>query len=401
VAAGPFIATPLEIPVPVAIDPPPAPAAIEPPPSPAVTVAVEPPSAPAPAVTSSVLPAPAVTSPVPSAPAVTSAAAAPPPVLKRRRGGLAERMVRAAQAARSAAMETQSATPLPSVPATPASPAAPPVPPAALPVPAAATTPAPAPNRATPARPAPTEELQRRLLDAGLSRTRAHELIGAALEITEDDELLTHAVRHELISALPAPTPLPSGGGVIAVVGAGGSGKTRCVTALAVACARAGSRPVSVARLGTPARATELAELVAGENISVIPAMRTRATVRAVSSAGERGLVILDTPAASPGGPSAVEVLGDALAQFELDAIYLAVPATITARAAARLTEGFAPLGLDGLIATHVDEADQLGVVAELSMQTELPISHTHAGVDVTTALKPMDPDRLAEVLFP
>jgi flagellar biosynthesis GTPase FlhF len=340
--AGPFVATPLEIPVPVAID-----------------------------------------TPAPAAPAAPLAPA--PAVLKRRRrGGLAERVVRAAQAARVAAAQVQAPAPVG----------------VAQPAPVTAP-PAPAARPSAPARRAPTEELQRRLLDAGLTRTRAHELIAAALEITEDDELLIHALRHELTGALPAPPPLPSGGGVIAVVGPGGSGKTRCVAALAVACARAGSRPVSVARLGSPARGTELAELVRGENVSVIPAMRTHATVRAVSSARERGLVILDTPAASPGEPSSVDVLGDALAQFRLDGVYLAVPATFTARAAARMTKGFAPLGLRGLLATHVDEADQLGVVAELSMQTGLPLSHAHAGIDVTTSLAPMDPDQIAEVLLP
>ena len=313
-------------------------------------------------------------------------------MLKRRRGGLAERVVRAAQAARTVAAQIQPPAPVavaqPTVAAEPTVAARPPVV-------------APSPRASAPARPAPTEELQRRLLDAGLSRVRAHELIAAALKITEDDELLAHAVHHELIAGLPTPSPLPAGGGVIAVVGPGGSGKTRCVAALAIACARSGSRPISVACLGTPVRAGELADLLRGENISVIPSMRTHATVRAVSSARERGLVILDTPAASPGEPSSVEVLGEALARFELDGVYLTVPATFTARAAARLTEGFAPLGLEGLVATHVDEADQLGVVAELSMQTGLPISHTHAGVDVATSLTAMDPEQLAEVVLP
>ena len=67
--------------------------------------------------------------------------------------------------------------------------------------------------------------------------------------------------------------------------------------------------------------------------------------------------------------------LAPTLAQFELDGVYLTVPATFTARAAARLTEGFAPLRLQVLVATHVDEADQLGVVAELyDVQTGLPL---------------------------
>jgi flagellar biosynthesis GTPase FlhF len=265
-----------------------------------------------------------------------------------------------------------------------------------VPEPVAHTTPPPAPPR-----PSATDALQRRLLGAGLSRTRANELIGLALEVTDDDEDLTDAVCEEIVAALPRDTALPLAGGAIAIVGSGGSGKTRCVAALAVALARRSARPVSVARLGTAERATELAELVRGETVDVIPAMRTRATVRAVSSARERGLVIIDTPSAGPADRSAIEVLSETLAPFQLDGIYLTVPATFTARAAGKLTEGFAPLGLRGIIATHVDEADQLGVVAELSMQTGLPVSHTHTGVEVTTAITTMDPDELTEVMLP
>ena len=187
--------------------------------------------------------------------------------------------------------------------------------------------------------------------------------------------------------------------GAIAVVGAGGSGKTRCVAALATAHARAGGL-VSVASLGAPGREDELGELLRGEAVNIIPAMRTKATARAVTSARERGLVIIDTAAVTPGDGSTIDVIAEALRSFGLDATYLAVPATVSAPAGAKLIDGFSAFDLTGLVATHVDETDQLGVIAELSMLTGIPLSYTHTGLDLQNAIATADPEQIAAQLL-
>jgi flagellar biosynthesis GTPase FlhF len=193
--------------------------------------------------------------------------------------------------------------------------------------------------------------------------------------------------------------PLPVAGGAIAVVGSGGSGKTRAVAAIAVAAARAG-HTVTVARLGSHERQHELAELLAGEPVEVLPAMRTRATARAVASARDTGLVIVDTTSASPSDRSALEVLSETLAQFALNGVLLAVPTTFNARAAERLADGFDALAPTGMVATHADECADLGAVAELAIRRRLPLGHVHAGLDVTTAVQTLDPARLAGQLL-
>jgi flagellar biosynthesis GTPase FlhF len=183
------------------------------------------------------------------------------------------------------------------------------------------------------------------------------------------------------------------------VVGSGGSGKTRAVAALAAAQASAGTL-VSVASLGTPGREDELGALLHGEAVNIIPAMRTKATARAVSSARARGLVIIDTAAATPRDDATIDVMAETLHSFALDGIYLAVPATMSSSAAVRLVDSFSAFDLTGMVATHVDETDELGQIAELAMQTGIPLTYTLTGSALQEAVESADPEVIAAKLL-
>jgi flagellar biosynthesis protein FlhF len=210
---------------------------------------------------------------------------------------------------------------------------------------------------------------------------------------------LVDDVRGLIAASLPNPIALPQEHGAVALVGAGGSGKTRSVAALAAAQARAGTL-VSVASLGTPGREDELGALLHGEAVNIIPAMRTRATARAVSSARERGLVIIDTAAAAPRDDSTIDVMAEALHSFGLDGIYLTVPATLSSGAAVRLVDSFSAFDLTGMVATHVDETDELGQIVELAMQTGIPLAYTLNGFALQEAVAFADPDHIAAELL-
>jgi flagellar biosynthesis GTPase FlhF len=241
-------------------------------------------------------------------------------------------------------------------------------------------------------------ELMRRLTDRGFGTDFATALVAEAMHLVGPGNDATAALQSRIHASLPQPASLPLAGGAIALVGPGGSGKTRAVAAMATVCARAG-HTVTVARLGTPERSNELAELLRGENVQVIPAMRTRATAAAVDSARARGLVIVDTTSVSAGDRTATEVLAETLAPFALDAVLLAVPATFTARVADRVVQGFDAVRLNGLIATHVDEADGVGAIAQVAIGRRLALGHTHTGLDLATAVATVDPGRLAGAL--
>ena len=280
--------------------PAPQPTTPEPAPPAALAQPVPAPPAPAPAP-------PAISAPAPGTPAAPGPLPAPYGYGVRRRGGLlpaAERMLRAALDATTAANERRELEYQARLVA-------------ALQHPAAFPTGPPAPAAAQPLAPVAggdedahlrqrahrrDAELERRLVARGLSPSRAAVLVGAAISQRgpfSNGSALADDVRATIATSLPAPNLLPLHRGAVAIIGAGGSGKTRCVAALAVAHARAGA-VVSVASFGTPGREDELGELLHGEAVNVIPAMRTRATARAVTSARERGLVIIDTAAVTP-----------------------------------------------------------------------------------------------------
>jgi len=107
-----------------------------------------------------------------------------------------------------------------------------------------------------------------------------------------------------------------------------------------------------------------------------------------------------DTAAVTPGDGSTIDVIAEALHSFNLDGTYLAVPATLSSAAGAKLVDGFSAFDLTGLVATHVDETDQLGVIVELSMLTGIPLSYTHTGLDLQNAVVPADPEQIAAELL-
>ncbi len=393
-------------PEPVIVEPDPEPVAAQPEPEPEPAIVEPAPSPP---------PAPATPPPAPSAPPREDSG---PTYGTRRRGGLlpaAERMLRAALDATQAANERRERDYQARLARTA---------PAAPPYPGAATPPPTAPAPAAPAAPAGLDPelarqeaerarerqeqhrreaaLERELITSGLTPARAAALVGAAISRRGPFSAggsLTEEVRAMVAASLPAPVGLPQDQGAVAIVGSGGSGKTRAVAALAAAQARAGTL-VSVASLGTPGREDELGALLHGEAVNIIPAMRTKATARAVSSARARGLVIIDTAAATPRDDATIDVMAETLHSFGLDGIYLAVPATMSSSAAIRLVDSFSAFDLTGMVATHVDETDELGQIAELAMQTGIPLTYTLTGFALQEAVDSADPEVIAAKLL-
>ena len=111
--------------------------------------------------------------------------------------------------------------------------------------------------------------------------------------------------------------------------------------------------------------------------------------------------MVIDTAAATPRDPGSVESLAHELRSLALDAVYIAVPATFSVHAARKLLDGFAALGADGIVVTHADEADQLGIAAELSQISGMPVAYIHDGLDLDGALSAADPSSLAARLLP
>ena len=212
---------------------------------------------------------------------------------------------------------------------------------------------------------------------------------------------LRDAVRATLAAIIPAPAPLPASGAAVAFVGAGGAGKTRCAAALASAYAKGSTLASSVVSLGSDDWGGDLKELLKGQNVWVMGAATGAEAAPAVQHGRDGGLVVVDTTAATPRDPASVETLAAELRSLNLDAVYIAVPATFSVHAARKLLDGFAALGADGIAVTHADEADQLGIAAELSQISGMPVAYIHDGLELDGALSAADPSSLAARLLP
>ncbi len=237
----------------------------------------------------------------------------------------------------------------------------------------------------------------------GISETWAEQLIVAAAAHRSPLFMgtLRDAVRATLAAIIQAPAPLPPNGAAVAFVGAGGAGKTRCAAALASAYAKRSTLASSVVSMGSDDWGGDLKELLKGQNVWVMGAANGTEAAPAVEHGRDGGLVVLDTAGATPRDPASVEKLGAELRSLSLDAVYIAVPATFSVHAARKLLDGFAALGADGIAVTHADEADQLGIAAELSQISGMPVAYIHDGLELDSALSAADPSALAARLLP
>lgn len=197
---------------------------------------------------------------------------------------------------------------------------------------------------------------------------------------------------------VPAPT-LPATGAAVAFIGAGGSGKTRCTAALASAYRRGSTLEVTVLTLDNPDGARELRRLLHADHVPVFARSGERAR-RVIAGAREGGLVIVDTAATTPTDPAAVRALGAKLHPLGLDAVYVALPATLGAQAARRALASFGALAPAAVAITHADETDQLAVIVEIATAHRIPLAYFHAGTDHRNALRAIDPPTIVQRLL-
>ena len=197
---------------------------------------------------------------------------------------------------------------------------------------------------------------------------------------------------------LPAPA-LPAAGAAIAFVGAGGSGKTRCTAALASAYRRASTLTVTVIALDNPDGARELRKLLRDDSVPVL-SLNSEKAQRAIDEARNGGLVIVDTGAATPTDPQAINSLQTKLEPLALDAVYVTLPATLGPQAALRALASFGTLQPSAVAITHADETDQLAVAVEIAVAHHIPLAYFHSGTDHRNALTVVDPPAVAQRLL-
>ncbi|HVR06352.1 MAG TPA: hypothetical protein VMS02_09930 [Solirubrobacteraceae bacterium] len=276
------------------------------------------------------------------------------------------------------------------------------VPPTAIPRTAIPPT-AAAPTAALP-RGRARMRIEESLLGHGMSEALVGELIETAathlLPVMPARTSLARAVHRALCQRIPAGATLPTTGAAVALAGAGGSGKSACCAALVDAYRARGALPAACATLAAGQAREELLATVAPHVPQPLP-MAAPEVGRALRAARTEGLLLLDLPALSPADRGAIRAQAALLQALKPDRVVLALPATLSARAATRLLEALAPLGPSALAITHTDETDQLGVAVEAACRFGLAPEYLLDRGRGRAALTQIDPAYLADRLLP
>jgi flagellar biosynthesis GTPase FlhF len=239
---------------------------------------------------------------------------------------------------------------------------------------------------------------ERKLVAAGLSEGLAADVVGEAVAHGlpfAQPRGLKQLVRSALARRIPPLADLGPDRRVIAVAGAGGSGKSALIARLAAAYAAADHEVVVVAlssRDGGCALAAELEPL----GVSVIAATDAPQAARRLRRR-EPLITLVDTPALGVGEAREAARLAPELRALGCTEVHLALPATISAAAADELAAALGPLGLTHLALTHADETARPGAPVELAIRTRRPLSYVATRDEVV----PADPGSLAATLLP
>jgi hypothetical protein len=247
------------------------------------------------------------------------------------------------------------------------------------------------------------ERIEQSLLDVGVSREMAAELLDAAIAHIlpfAPRTSLVKAVHGALTARIPSIALLPARDVSVAVVGGGGSGKTSCCAALLGAYRKVGSLPASCATVTLVGERGEPAMLLSPRIMQPLAIASPQAR-QALAQARAEGMLLLDMPPLSPAERPAIRQIATLLGEMQPDRVVVALPATLGAKAAAQLLTAMRPLGATALAITHADETDQLGVAVEAACKFGLAPEYLLDRGRVRGGLTRIDPTQLANRLLP
>ena len=248
-------------------------------------------------------------------------------------------------------------------------------------------------------RPAAAVTAERRLVLSGLDSALAADVVGEA--VTHGIPFASPRGLKKLVrSALARRIPVISARGpracALAFVGSGGSGKTTAAGHLAAAYAQSDNLPVLAIALRPADDGAALRERLAPAGVAVHVAADGAEARRAIDVA--RGaMVIVDTASVSVRHPDEIATLAADLEALDLHEVHLAIPATVSAAAAAELAQALEDVGLTHVALTRSDETEHPGAPIGFCISSGGPLSY----LCERDAIAPADPVALAQRLLP
>lgn len=243
-------------------------------------------------------------------------------------------------------------------------------------------------------------ELSRELAELGFTRELVKDILSSLPAVEE-----LHGVRQSAMAALAARIPVRGDewvekGGVVALVGPAGSGKTTALAALAARWVmRNGTGSAALisagdTRFGGREALARLGRLVGLPAFSVtemreLPALLARL--------GERRLILIDTPARSIRSADFDQHLAGLREGGERVQFALALSAASQAATVREIAMAHQPLGALSCIITHVDECTSLGGLLSTVIERGIPVAYTMEGSRLLDDLRPARAETLLE----
>jgi flagellar biosynthesis GTPase FlhF len=252
-------------------------------------------------------------------------------------------------------------------------------------------------------RPHVADAIEAQLVDAGIGAERSREIVAATVSHLlpfGSTRRMRKLVRQALARRIPvAPSPA-SGGRSLAFTGPGGSGKTICTARVAAAYGAASDLPVICIALRPADGGAELRGLLEPLGIGVTVVESGDEARAHVAGALPHALVVVDTPAVSPGSAVEVARLGADLEALGLDEVHLALPSTYSGAAAGELAERLSPLHLTHVALTHLDETTRVGGLIDFVIEAGRPLSYVSHDTGVPGGLEPADAHEIASLVL-
>lgn len=242
-------------------------------------------------------------------------------------------------------------------------------------------------------------ELMQRLLQFGLSSAQCKAVADAAVSGTDDVEILWRNALAVITRGLPIfRQDILETGGVVALVGATGVGKTTTVAKLAARYAmKHGSRSVGLVTIDNY-RVGAYEQLRTYGRLLDIPVRiaETRDELHGVlGDLGDRRLILIDTMGMGQ-RDRGLEAQAALLDKCDLDKkVFLLLSAASRSSGLDDVVSAFSIFRPDGCILTKIDESTCLGGTLSVTVKHQLPIAYTSDGQRVPEDLQVARADAL------
>ncbi len=237
--------------------------------------------------------------------------------------------------------------------------------------------------------------------EAELDAALANELVLAAREAEQDfpDLNINELVARALRARVAVDTAMPGAGGVVALVGPPGAGKTSTLVKLAIHHGLMTRTPCHFVTTDTLriAAADQLRAFAAILGIGFEVA-ETPAGFENSLQANRNKLVFVDTPGLSTADTTEMEDLRRTLEGRAT--VHLVLSAAVRLSDMARIAEQFENLHPAKLIFTRLDETRKFGPMLSLAAQQERPVSFLSRGQRIPDDLEPADADALTRLVL-